>query len=81
MLGIPRRYAHYIFAVIQSGMTAGIAAAVASRHFLEEGDFLSHWLVSWLSAWAIMIPVVLTVAPVIKALVVALTREDNSTAK
>lgn len=81
MLGIPRRYAHYIFAVVQSGLTAAIASAIASRPMLEDGHFLSHWLVSWLTAWVIMIPVVLTAAPVIRALAVALTREDNRTAK
>ena len=30
MLGISRRYSHFVFGVIQSGLTSLIAAAVAS---------------------------------------------------
>lgn len=30
MLGIPRHHAHYVFGVIQSGLTSAIASAIAS---------------------------------------------------
>ena len=30
MFGIPRRYSHYVFGVIQSGLTCAVAAAIAS---------------------------------------------------
>ena len=33
MLGIPRRYSHFVFGVIQSGLTSAIAAAIASLPF------------------------------------------------
>jgi hypothetical protein len=35
MLGIPRRYSHFIFGIIQSGLTSCIAAAVASLRLGE----------------------------------------------
>ena len=73
MLRIPRRYAHFVFAVIQSGLTSCVAAATASAPFFAESSFLSHWLRSWLVAWAIMIPVVIAAAPAIRRLVHALT--------
>jgi hypothetical protein len=76
MLGIPRRYAHFVFGVIQSGMTSRLAAAVASYPFLSNGSFISNWLRAWLIAWLLMLPVVLFAAPIIKRLALALTRED-----
>ena len=76
MLGIPRRYAHFIFGVIQSGLTSAIAAGIASAPFLAQGTFLMHWLMSWLLSWMLMLPVVVLAAPVIRGLANALTRED-----
>lgn len=73
MLRIPRRHGHFVFAVIQSGMTSTIAAAIASAPFLESSTFMVHWLGSWLVAWAAMAPIVLLAAPFIRRLVLALT--------
>jgi hypothetical protein len=73
MLRIPRRHAHFVFGVIQAGLTSAIAAAIASIPFLGDSAFLAHWLSSWLIAWATMVPVVLLAAPVIRRLVHALT--------
>jgi hypothetical protein len=73
MLRIPRRYGHFVFAVIQSGLTAAIAAAIASVPFLEKSSFLVHWLSSWLIAWVTMIPIVILAAPFIRRLALALT--------
>ncbi len=73
MLRIPRRYAHLVFGVIQSGLTSGVSAAIASAPFLGEPAFMAHWLRSWLVAWAIMIPVVIAAAPAIRRLVYAVT--------
>jgi hypothetical protein len=76
MLGIPRRYSHFVFGMIQSGLTSAIAAAIASYPFFAEGTFLTHWLGAWAVAWLIMIPVVLFAAPAIRKMTHALTRED-----
>ena len=76
MLGLPRRYSHFVFGFIQSGLTSLIAAAVASYPLIQSGNFLRNWLAAWLIAWAMMTPVVLFAAPAIRALSNALTRED-----
>ena len=76
MPGIPRRYAHFMFGVIQSGLTSAIAAAIASVNLLNQGTFLSHWLQSWLVAWILMLPVVVVAAPVIRKMSLLLTRPD-----
>ena len=78
MLNIPRRYSHFIFGTIQSGLTSLIAAGIASTPFLHEGLFLKHWLGSWLVSWCAMLPIVLLAAPPIRRLSQLLTREDAS---
>ena len=78
MLKIPRRHSHYIYAVIQSGLTTAIAAAVASVPFLEGRSFLVHWVSSWMVAWAMMMPIVLLAAPVIRSLTYFLTHEEQA---
>ncbi len=74
MLPIPRRYAHFVFGVIQSGLTSAIASGVASAALIGDGGFAFNWLWSWLIAWALMLPVVMFAAPFIQRLALALTR-------
>lgn len=76
MLGIPRRFSHFVFGTIQAGLTSLIAAGVASVSFVASGQFLAHWLLSWLISWAAMLPFVLFAAPVIRALSIILTTEE-----
>ena len=72
----PRRYAHFLFAAIQSALTSSIAAAIASFNLIWVGGFLEHWLRSWAVAWIIMLPVVIVAAPAIVRLSEAMTRPD-----
>jgi len=76
MIGISRKYAHFVFGVIQSGLTSAIAAAIASYAFLVQGTFLTHWLLSWLLSWIFMLPIVVMAAPAIQKVVNLLTREE-----
>jgi hypothetical protein len=76
MLGIPRRFGHFVFGVVQSGLTSAIAAAVASYPFLAGGTFTTNWLRSWLLSWAMMLPIVIFAAPAIRGLTHVLTREE-----
>jgi hypothetical protein len=76
MLGIPRRYAHFVFGIIQAGLTSATAAAIASFPFIADGSFLKHWLESSTLSWCLMLPVVLFGAPTIRKLAVFLTREE-----
>jgi hypothetical protein len=75
MLGIPRRYSHFIFGIIQSGLTSAIAAAIASLPFRVAGSFAIHWLQSWLVSWLLMLPSVIFAAPAIRRLAHAVTRD------
>jgi hypothetical protein len=77
MLKIPRKYSHFVFGVIQSGLTSAIAAAIASYPFLAQGDFLAHGLLSWLLSWILMLPVVVIAAPAIRKLANLLTHGET----
>jgi uncharacterized protein DUF2798 len=73
MFGIPRRYSHFIFAVIQAGLTCLIAAGIASVPSLTISQFFTHWLLSWIISWVTMLPVVVLAAPVIRSVSFLLT--------
>lgn len=66
MFAIPRRHSHFIFAVIQSGLTCLIAAGIASLPLATMSQFLVHWLLSWIISWVLMLPVVVLAAPLIR---------------
>ena len=72
---IPRRHGHFVFGVIQSGLTCLVAAGIASYPDTGTARFIEHWLASWLISWLTMLPVVLLAAPVIRAFVAYLTHE------
>jgi hypothetical protein len=78
MLGIPQRFGHFVYGVIQSCLTCAIATAIASRPFLAKGLFVLHWVQSWALAWLIMLPIVLFAAPVIRRLTRFLTRDETA---
>ncbi|WMT76344.1 DUF2798 domain-containing protein [Bradyrhizobium sp. Ash2021] len=66
---IPERYGHFVFAVLQAGVTTCITAAVSSRSSLGDPSFGKVWVGSWLLSWALMVPIVLMAADPIKKLV------------
>ena len=66
---IPHRYGHFVFAVLQAGLTGAIVAAIASTPFVAQGTFLIHWLSAWLAGWVTVVPVVLLAAPIIRRIV------------
>jgi Protein of unknown function (DUF2798) len=55
MIAVPRRYSHFIFAVVQAGLTCLIAAGIASLPLVTIGQFLVHWLLSWVISWVTML--------------------------
>jgi hypothetical protein len=73
MLGIPRRYSHFIFAVIQSGLTCLIAAGITSLPMVTMSQFIAHWMLSWVISWVMMLPVVVLAAPLIRSVSLHLT--------
>ena len=76
MLSIPRRFNHFVYGSIQSGLTSLVAAGIASFPLIDEGLFVGNWLMSWLLSWATMLPIVLLAAPKIRQLTNYLTREE-----
>ena len=70
---ISRKHKHFVFGVIQSGLTAGITSGVANVHLVGEGTFVLSWIGSWLTSWAVMVPIVLLAAPTIRRIVTAMT--------
>jgi len=75
MIRIARKHSHFVFGVLQAGLTSLIAAGIASFPSPTIVQFLGHWMWSWLVAWAIMLPVVALAAPLIRTASIALTRE------
>ena len=76
MVGVPRRYSHFIFAVIQAGLTCLIAAGIASLPLVTLNQFIIHWLLSWLVSWLTMLPVVVLAAPMIRSASFRLTSAE-----
>jgi Protein of unknown function (DUF2798) len=76
MLGIPRRYSHFVYGTVQSGLSCAIAAAIASYPLINSGSVLIYGLQSWLSSWLVMLPIVLFAAPVIRRLALVLTSQE-----
>ncbi|WER50876.1 DUF2798 domain-containing protein [Cupriavidus sp. WKF15] len=66
MSRVPKRYGHLFYGVIQSCLTTGITACIASFSSFETGNFLMHWARLWLLSWAAMLPVVVFAAPIIR---------------
>jgi hypothetical protein len=70
---ISRQYRHFVFGVIQSGITCAIAGAIAKLPFYAEGSFAAHWLRADLFSWAITLPIVVIAAPLVRRLAEAIT--------
>ncbi|MDR7040457.1 choline-glycine betaine transporter [Methylobacterium sp. BE186] len=75
---IARQHAHYVFAVLQSGITTLISSGIASAPLAGEDRFLTHWLWAWAIAWSFMIPIVVVAAPTIRRVATALTADPAS---
>jgi hypothetical protein len=74
---IPARYEHFVFGVVQSGLTCSVAAAIATTPHAFDFDFAGRWLSAWALSWVLMLPVVLLAAPVIRGVVRRMTVTDE----
>jgi hypothetical protein len=64
------RFAPFLFGIIQSGLTTGLASGIGTLSAAPAGVWpLLAWLKAWAAAWALMIPVVIAAAPLIQKLV------------
>ena len=56
MLRIPRRFSHFVFGFIQSGLTCAVAAAIASAPFLTAAHPRYPWPPTRPLAWVMIHP-------------------------
>lgn len=75
---LPKRYSHFVFGFIQSGLTCAVAAGISTAPFFNTPMFASQWAKSWIISWAIMTPVVLLAAPAIRYAVECLTSAERA---
>lgn len=77
---LPRRYAPFVYGVIQAALTTGLATAIATFNAGGESmEMLTNWLGSWVLSWISTLPVVILIAPVIQRAVIALINPDELT--
>lgn len=72
MKRLPNAWRPYLFAATQASMTTGVATGVAA--FQLPGGSFAGWLVAWAVSFAMVLPLVLVAAPVIRRGVEAVTR-------
>jgi hypothetical protein len=73
MAKFPKKYSHFLFGIIQSGLTCAVAAGITIAPQWHEMPVFAFWLQSWLIAWMVMVPVVLLAAPLIRRVTLKLT--------
>ena len=77
MRRLPRRYGPLVYGVIQAAVTTGVATAIAVLQSVPASLFLQRWALAWVIAWLTMLPVVVTVSPLIQRAVMSLTCRDR----
>jgi hypothetical protein len=77
VLLIPRRYSHFVFGLVQAGLTSLVASGIASSRSTTAGEFLYAWVSSGPISWCALIPIVLIAAPVIRFLWLVVTRDES----
>ena len=75
-----RRHAHFVFGVLQSGLTSFIASGFGSLPLVGSDMFWASWLKAWGLSWLVMLPLVLVAAPFIRKAATLLTRERGPSA-
>lgn len=73
----PRRYSHFIYGVLQSGLTCAVASAITTVQLVSFERFLVSWIASWFLSWLMMLPIVVLAAPIIKLLTLYFTDQKE----
>jgi len=76
-LRLPRRYAPFVYGVIQAALTTAVVTAIALRQ-MTGTSFLQSWIYAWALAFVSILPVVTIVAPLIHRAAFALTKAPDS---
>jgi hypothetical protein len=72
---IPHRYSHYVFGILQSGITCAVASGISVLGSTTSTSKIMDWLMAWSLSWATMLPVVFLIAPVLRHAVERITEK------
>jgi hypothetical protein len=72
-LHISKKYGHFVFGIVQSGLTSVVATGIACLPTRSFG----YWATSWLISWVTMVPIVVIAAPWIRRVVQWITLEQQ----
>jgi hypothetical protein len=75
---IPQKYGHYVFGVLQSGVTCAVASAIAVFKTNDGGFQIVDWLSAWGLSWVMMLPVVFLFAPLLRKAVAKITTSSDA---
>ena len=82
MKRLPRRYAPFIYGMIQAAITSAVATAIATHQLAHfDLEFALYWLGCWALSLATMLPVVILISPVIQRAVISLTEGNTPSEK
>lgn len=71
---LPERYGHFVYGMLQSGVTTGVATGIATVREFGNGVDFAKWGQSWVASWALMVPIVIFAAPFIQRLTLVIIR-------
>ena len=77
MFQVSRRHGHYLYGVIQAGITCGVASGIAHAPVFGHAPAPGSFMLSWLVSWVAMLPIVLIAAPAIRRAVDYFTIDDR----
>lgn len=76
---LPRRFAPFVYGVIQAAITTAVATGIATYQLTDLGlIFVERWALSWFVAWVGMLPIVILISPAIQRAVLALTDKGGA---
>jgi Protein of unknown function (DUF2798) len=75
---IPHKYGHFVFGVLQSGVTCAVASAIAVYKTNSGEHPIIDWLSTWGLSWIMMLPVVFLFAPILRKAVEKITTQSNT---
>ncbi len=72
---IPARFAPIVFGFMVSGMMSLIVSGIATLRAIGwDAGFGASWMNAWVISWAIAFPTIITVSPIVRRFVTAITK-------
>ena len=72
---IPHRFSHYIFGVLQSGITCAVASGITVFGTANSENKFFDWLFAWSLSLITMLPIVIFIAPLLRRTVEQITQK------